>query len=133
MFDDQESDYAKSRGTAQRVVGFGYSLGFDVSTDGGRNGAGRITNLLWNRPAFAAGLTGRTTLVAVNGRSYTAELLREAIRANRDGRHPIELLVKIGDYYRTVKIDYRDGLRYPHLARIAGTPDRLSQIFAPRP
>jgi predicted metalloprotease with PDZ domain len=132
VFDDKESDYAKSRSMAQRSVGFGYSLGFDISLDGGRNGAGRITNLHWNSPAFNAGLTGRMTLVAVNGRSYTAELLREAIKAGTDGKHPIELIVKSGDYYKTVKIDYRDGLRYPHLARIDGTPDRLSQIFAPR-
>ena len=133
VFDDKESDYAKSRNMSQRIVGFGYSLGFDVSREGGRNGEGRITNLHWNSPAFNAGLTGRMTLIAVNGRSYNEEMLREAIRANTDGQHPIELIVKSGDYYKTVKIDYRDGLRYPHLARIDGTPDRLSQIFAPRP
>jgi hypothetical protein len=31
-----------------------------------------------------------------------------------------------------VAIDYRGGLRYPHLERIKGTPDRLAEIFAPR-
>ena len=133
VFDDQESDYAKSAASNRRVVGFGYSLGFDVTTDGGRNGGARITNLRWNGPGFAAGLTGRMTIVAVNGRGYTAELLKEAVATNRDGRQPIELIVKSGDYFRTVKIDYRDGLRYPHLARIDGTPDRLSAIFAAKP
>jgi len=133
VFDEKESDYAKSAAAARRVAGFGYSLGFDVSTEGGRNGGNRITNLRWNGPGFAAGLAGRVTLVAVNGRSFTPELLKDGIAANRDGRQPVELLVKSGDYYRTVKIDYRDGLRYPHLARVEGTPDRLSAIFAARP
>ncbi len=133
VFDDQESDYAKSAASNGRVTGFAYSLGFDVSTDGGRNGRNRITNLRWNGPGFAAGLTGRMTLVAVNGRSYTPELLKEGIVANREGKQPIELIVKSGDYYRTVKIDYRDGLHYPHLARIEGTPDRLGAIFAAKP
>ena len=114
---------------ARHVAPFGYSLGFDVTTDGGSNGGGRITNLHWNSPAFKAGLTGRMTIIAVDGRSYTPELLRDAIKSNRDGQHPIELIVRSGDYFRTVAIDYRDGLRYPHLARIDGTPDRLSAIF----
>jgi hypothetical protein len=41
-------------------------------------------------------------------------------------------MVKEFDRYRTVSIDYHGGLRYPHLQRIEGTPDRLSAIFAPR-
>ena len=132
VFDDRENDYLKAASAARRVVGFAYSLGFDVTTDGGRSGGSRITNLRWNGPGFAAGLTGHMTIVAVDGRGYTAELLKEAVVANRDGKQPIELIVRSGDYYRTVRIDYRDGLRYPHLVRIDRTPDRLSAIFAPR-
>ena len=30
------------------------------------------------------------------------------------------------------RIDYHDGLRYPHLERVPGTPDRLANILAPR-
>ena len=134
-FDDRENDYLKSQAEQRHVAGFAYSLGFDVATGGGARGggeAGRITNMRWNSPGFKAGLTGRTAIVAVNGRSYSPELLREAVRSNADGRHPIEMIVKSGDYFRTVSIDYRDGLRYPHLVRIDGTPDRLSQILAPQ-
>jgi predicted metalloprotease with PDZ domain len=139
VFDDKESDYSKSQSTTRRVASFGYSLGFDVTMGGGSGGrggageAGRITNMHWNSPGFKAGLTGRMSVVAVNGRSYSPEMLREAVKTNSDGKHPIELLVKSGDYYKTVKIDYRDGLRYPHLARIEGTPDRLTQILSPKP
>ena len=32
-----------------------------------------------------------------------------------------------------LEIDYHGGLRYPHLQRIEGTPDYLSQILASRP
>ncbi|WP_181444191.1 hypothetical protein [Pseudoxanthomonas sp. z9] len=41
-------------------------------------------------------------------------------------------LVRQGEQYRSVRIDYRDGLRYPHLQRIPGAEDRLSKILAPR-
>ena len=45
---------------------------------------------------------------------------------------PITLIVKDGDQYRTVVLDYHDGLRYPRLERIPGTPDRLGDILTPR-
>ncbi len=34
--------------------------------------------------------------------------------------------------YRTIKMDYHDGLRYPHLERTPNVPARLDQIFGPR-
>jgi len=132
-FDDKENQFLKGTEGTRRTVSYRFSLGFDVSSDPRQGGPNRVTNVGWKSPAFEAGMTARMTLVAVNGRSFTTELLREAIVANRDGRQPIELIVKSGDYYRTVKLDYRGGLRYPHLVRIEGTPDRLSQILAPRP
>jgi hypothetical protein len=50
-----------------------------------------------------------------------------AAKGNTD---PIELLIKAGDRYRTVKIDYHGGSRYPKLERVDGTPDLLSDIIA---
>lgn len=83
----------------------------------------------WDSPAFNAGIANGSQIIAVNGMSYSAETLRRAISAAADSTDPIALLVKSGDEYRTVDIDYHGGLRYPHLERIAGTPDRLSAIF----
>ena len=61
--------------------------------------------------------------------AYKPDLLREAITQAKDGSG-VELLIKAADRYRSVKIDYRDGLRYPKLERIAGTPDRLTEILS---
>ena len=36
------------------------------------------------------------------------------------------------DVFRSVRIDYRGGLRYPRLERIPNTADRLNAIYAPR-
>jgi hypothetical protein len=41
----------------------------------------------------------------------------------------LTLLVKSGDLYSTVAIDYHDGLRYPRLERVESTPDRLGDIL----
>jgi len=57
--------------------------------------------------------------------------LKTAIRDARKSGASIELLVKNGDRYRTVRMDYHDGLRYPHLER-TGAVALLDQILAPR-
>ncbi len=94
---------------------------------------GRIAEVLWNSPAFKAGLSQGFSVVAVNGKAYKPELLRSAISAAKVAQQPIELLLRQADRYQTTRIDYRGGLKYPRLERIEGTPDRLEAIFRPRP
>ena len=53
---------------------------------------------------------------AVNGKAYSAEVIQDAITKAKDGT-PIELLVKRGEDYRTVSIDYTGGLRWPWLVK----------------
>lgn len=103
-----------------------WSLGLVMSKDN------VLTDVLWGGPAFRAGLTAATTVVAVNGRAITADRLRAAVTAAATGGPLVELIVKNGDQFRTVTIDYRDGLRYPHLEPVAGREDRLSKLLAPR-
>jgi predicted metalloprotease with PDZ domain len=88
--------------------------------------------VLWGGPAFRAGLTTTTTVVAVNGRACTPELLRAAVAAAATGGPLVELIVRSGDRFRTVVIDYRDGLRYPHLEPLNAREDRLAKLLAPR-
>ena len=58
--------------------------------------------------------------------------LEEAVRAAKDSKQPVRLLVKEMDVYRTLSIDYHDGLRYPTLERIEGKADYLTPIFTAR-
>jgi predicted metalloprotease with PDZ domain len=103
-----------------------YSLGLVLSREN------VLTEVLWGGPAFRAGLTTATTVVAVNGRATTPDLLRAAVTAAAQGGPLVELIVRNGDRFRTVTIDYRDGLRYPHLEPITGREDRLARLLAPR-
>ncbi|HET7655860.1 MAG TPA: peptidase M61, partial [Luteimonas sp.] len=82
--------------------------------------------------AFRAGIGSGATIVAVTGQAYDKDVLEDAVKAAKGGSAPIELLVRDFDRYRTVAVSYHDGLRYPHLERIEGTPDRLTAIFKPR-
>ena len=125
VFKDTPSAYAKAN-ARWGGADFVYSLGLSLGKDGG------IGDVRWDSPAFNAGIGSGATVVAVNGQAFSADALEEAVKANTDGKAPIELLVKEFDRYRTVKLDYRGGLRYPHLERIPGKPDLLTPILTAR-
>ena len=124
---DKPSEFSRPAEGETRADDFAYSLGLTLEKDG------KIDAVLWGSPAYTAGLSPTVQLVAVNGRAYKAERLGEAISANKNGKSPLALLLKDGELYRTVNVDYRDGLRYPRLERIPGTTERLDAgPLAPR-
>jgi hypothetical protein len=51
---------------------------------------------------------------------------------NATDKEPIELLIKQDDTYRTYRIEYHGGARYPHLEPIKGAASLLDNILAPR-
>ena len=44
---------------------------------------------------------------------------------------PVHLLVKSGDVYRTVDLNWHEGLKYPHLEKTGAAPDTLDALLAP--
>jgi predicted metalloprotease with PDZ domain len=120
---------------------FSTSLGFSVSVPrmGGENEgagpnpgpAGSIGSVWWNSPAFKAGITPDMQIVSVNGKAFSAPVLREAILAAEKSKKPLSLQFRRRDEYTTVTLSYFDGLRVPSLQRVDGTPDRLDDILAP--
>lgn len=119
---------AKS-GNADFSMSLGFSLGSHERQDEVK--PGMIANVWWESPAFKAGMTPGMFLVSVNGTAYTPEVLTDAILAAEKSKKPLELQVRDGDLYKTLSIPYFDGLRYPSLQRVGGTPDRLDDILAP--
>lgn len=105
---------------------YSYSLGLSLDDEG------LISSVVWQSPAFVAGLAKDTQVVAVNGRAYSASRLERAIRRAQQDRQPIDLLLRQDDHYRHVQINYHDGLRYPHLQRIDGSRDWLTSIVKAR-
>jgi predicted metalloprotease with PDZ domain len=127
VYTDTPTEYFKGAETRGKTTNLSYSLGLTVGA------GGVLSDVAWGGPAFKAGLTSGATVVAVNGETYDADKLKDAVKATiKPGAAPIELLVKDGERYRTVKIDYQGGARYPRLERIAGTPARLDDILAAR-
>ncbi len=127
VYSDTPSDFIKSNETTGRNVNMTYSLGFTV-------GAGGVLSAVqWGSPAFDAGIVSGATIVATNGEAYDGDRLKEAVRAAaKPGSAPIELLMRTGDRYKTVKLDYHGGLRYPKLEKVGTGPAALDAILAAR-
>jgi hypothetical protein len=70
-------------------------------------------------------------LVAVNGKKFSKEVLGDALRGGKNSSAPLELLVENTEYYKTYKLDYHDGEKFPHLVRDESKPDLLSDIIKP--
>jgi predicted metalloprotease with PDZ domain len=92
-----------------------------------------LKEVKWDGPAFKAGLTKGVKVVAVNGTEFSPDVLKDAITAAKTSAQPIELIVKDQDRYRVAQVDWRGGLRYPHLVRDSAQPARLDEILAAKP
>jgi predicted metalloprotease with PDZ domain len=125
VYSETPTGYLKAVEAASKFTSLTFSLGLSLNRDA------EVTGVLWEGPAFNAGITVSTKILAVNGIAFTTDRLKTAITQGKAGK-PIALLVKNGDHYRTVSITYTGGLRYPKLERIEGTPDLLSKIFDAR-
>lgn len=126
VYTDTPSDAFKAQETRANGTNLVYSLGLSVAN------SGAVTDVLWDSPAFNAGLTPGMTVLAVNGRVFKGEALKEAVTAAKTDKAPITLLVRSFDRIDTVTLDYHGGLLYPSLERIPGKPDRLAELWKAR-
>ncbi|MBB3227974.1 putative metalloprotease with PDZ domain [Luteibacter sp. Sphag1AF] len=123
VYTDKPSDAVKAIEARRGFADLTYSLGVSVSSKGD------IGDVRWDGPAFNAGLSPGMHVVAVNGKEFSGEALKDAVTAAKGTNVPVELLVKNFDEYKTVRIDYHDGLKYPHLERDTSKPDWLGELY----
>jgi predicted metalloprotease with PDZ domain len=125
VFTDQPNEVTQAQMTATGSTQEWWSIGIDVTSDG------RIEDVLVGSAADKAQLGPGMQIIAVNGRQFSGALLSDAIRDAKGNTNPISLIVANTGTFRVVALDYHDGLRYPHLERVDGTPDRLDDILKP--
>jgi predicted metalloprotease with PDZ domain len=131
VFQDHPSDTEKLGGGGRRMAGpnVWYSLGLRLT------GEGNISDVRWGGPADQAKLAPGQKLIAVNGRTFSADRLRDAIDAAHGSgplsKEPIHLLMQTEDYIVPIDIDYHDGQRYPVLVRDDSQKDFLDEITTP--
>jgi predicted metalloprotease with PDZ domain len=126
VYSDQPSEIWRDHEIYDRIVDLSYSIGLTCKEDG------EIEDVKMNGPAQKAGVSPTTRIIAVDGRRFNPELLRETIGEAVKSTSPIEIMVEDGEFFKTFRIDYHGGEKYPHLKRDESKPDLLSAIAASR-
>ena len=122
-YDETPSEMLNSSASMYHFVPAGFAIGLNLRDDGG------IVDTIENEVAAQVGIGPGMKVVAVNGRRFSPEVLRDAIKASKSTSATIDLLVENTDYYKTYKLDYHGGEMYPHLVREQSKPDLLSEIL----
>jgi predicted metalloprotease with PDZ domain len=126
-FTSTPSEYTKNDETSHKSTLLRYSIGMEID-----EGESMISTVAWGGPAFKAGITEGMQIIAVNGESYSGDLLKRAITVAATNAEPITLILKRSDRYTVATIDYHGGLKYPHLERDPKVPALFDEILAAR-
>jgi predicted metalloprotease with PDZ domain len=125
VYDDNPSEFTKAVEKVHNAVDARFSIGLSLDDKGS------IQDVIVDSPAWKAGISPGTMLVAVNGRKFNPDILRDALKAGKGNGPNLELLVMNGDYYKTFTLNYHDGEKYAHLVRDESKQDVLSDIIKP--
>ncbi|WP_380878977.1 peptidase M61 [Sphingomonas sp. DBB INV C78] len=126
VYGDEPTSFSKDAERTSKTIDLSYSIG--LSSKGGE-----IVQVVWDGPAFNAGLSVGSRIVAVGDRAYSDDRLKDAIRAAKGSKQPIRLIVQSGDRFRDVDIAWNGGLRYPRLERTGVGASTLDVLLQPKP
>jgi predicted metalloprotease with PDZ domain len=129
---DARPELTRAAEEESKLYDFWYSLGIVVQGDGDSPEDGTIKDVVPGASAARAGVAPGMRLIAVNGRRYKEQGLRDALRSAKDGKAPLALLVENLDTFQTLDVDEHGGEKHPRLERDSSKPDLVSAIGAPR-
>ena len=126
VYTAQKNATMEAREKSSESIDLGFSLGFIATKEGD------VRDVIPGSPAYAASLGPGMKLIAVNGRKWSKDVVRAALRGSVHSQQPISLLAENGEYYSTYQVNYHEGERYPHLVREDGQPNILEEIIKPQ-
>lgn len=122
VYDESPSELDRAA-SSEKSIHAHYSVGLFAGSDG------VVRDTVEGMIAAKSGIGPGMKIIAVNGRSFSADAWRDAIHAAKTSPSPIELIVENTEYFRVVKLDYHGGEKYPHLVRDESKPDLLTEIY----
>jgi predicted metalloprotease with PDZ domain len=125
VYKDQPTKFEKAELGHRGGVDAFYSVGLRVRKDGA------ISDVKMFSDADKAGFAPQWKIVAINDIGYSDDGFQDALKHAKGTSDPIEFIVSNDNHFRTLKIDYHGGEKYPHLERNNSTPDLLDDILKP--
>jgi predicted metalloprotease with PDZ domain len=125
VYEDQPTKFEKAALGHRGGLDAFYSVGLRVGKDG------TISDVKMFSDAYKAGFAPQWKIVAVNNVGYSDDEFKNALKKAKSTSEPIEFIVSNDNHFRTLKIDYHGGEKYPHLERDTNAPDLLDDIVKP--
>lgn len=125
VYTDQPTKISAAFELGESNVDLSQSLGFKVGEDG------NISSVIWDSLAFKAVLVPGSQIVRVDGKPFTLEGIKAAVTAAKGGAAPIMLKIKTDGLESDVPIQWKGGLRYPHLIKTSNGTSGLDQLLTP--
>ncbi len=122
VYNETPSERWKLIEAEKKNINLRYSLGAIFAEDG------LVQDVTLGGPAHKAGLAPAYRVIAVNNRAFSGTVLHDAMLAAAKGA-ALDLLVRDGDYFKTIHVNYHGGERYPHLERDNARPDVIARII----
>jgi predicted metalloprotease with PDZ domain len=126
VYTDQKNATMEAREKSSNNIDLSFSLGFIATKEG------EVRDVIPGSPSYAAGLGPGMKIIAVNGRKWSKDIIRTALKSGIHSQQPLSLLAENGEYYTTYTVNYHEGERYPHLVRADGQPNVLDEIIKPQ-
>src|SRR5438270_1384741 len=126
VYSGQKNSTMEAREKSSNNIDLSFSLGFIAGKEG------EVRDVIPGSSAYAAGLGPGMKIIAVNGRKWSKDVVRAALRGGVHSQQPLSLLAENGEYYKTYEVNYHEGERYPHLVRNEGQPNILDEIIKPQ-
>jgi predicted metalloprotease with PDZ domain len=102
-----------------------FSAGLRLQRDG------TIADVRVYSAADEAKLAPGEKVIAVNGRTFSGDIFRSALKNAKGSGEPMHLIVQSDTYIYPIELNYHDGEKYPSLQRVEGTPALLDDIIKP--
>lgn len=125
-YGDSPNSMTKEIEKSIKGVDQSYGIGLAVENDGD------IVTVIWDSPAFKAGLAIGMKIVAINGTEFSGELFRAALIQAKQTKKPVDFLIKRDKTYSNIALDYSLGLRYPRLEKTGEGEGSLDRLLQPK-
>ena len=126
VYAETPGSFDKAREAEGKYVDQSFGVGLIVEN------SGDVATVVWDSPAFNAGITLGTRIVAVNGDEYSASAFRLGLKDSVDRKRPLSLIIKQQQRYRVITLDYSGGIRYPRLEKAGEGESSLDRLLTSR-
>jgi predicted metalloprotease with PDZ domain len=125
VYTDEPTKFEKAALGHRGGVDAFYSIGLRVQKDG------TIGDVKMFSDADKAGFAPQWKIIAINDIGYSDDGFKDALKKAKGTSEPIDFIVSNDNHFRTLKLDYHGGEKYPHLERDSSAPDLLDDIVKP--